>query len=92
MLGLILVRLPMGRVSEMLEVAVAQKLMRNIARAWLAALYLASWGVAGAAAVYAGSIIYGLASGDALPTATVYFLWPITHGLHSIGLFLPWAS
>jgi hypothetical protein len=91
MLGLILVRLPMGRVSEMLEVAVAQKLMRNIARAWLAALYLASWGVAGAAAVYAGSIIHGLASGDALPTATVCFLWPITHGLHSIGLFLPWG-
>lgn len=91
MLGLILVRLPIGRISEMLEVAVAQKVMRNIARAWLAALYLASWGVAGAAAVYAGSIIYGLASGDALPTATVYFLWPIAHGLHSIGLFLPWG-
>ena len=30
-------------------------------------------------------------SGDALPTATIYFLWPITHGLHLIGLFLPWG-
>ena len=91
-LGLVLVRLRMGRVSEMLELAIARKLMSAVARIWLGALYLASWVVAGAAATYAGTIIYGFGSAAALPTATIYFLWPTTRGLHRMGLFLPWGG
>lgn len=49
----------MGRVSEMPELAVAQKLISQIARGWLGTLYLASRAVAGAAVIYAGTIIYG---------------------------------
>jgi hypothetical protein len=91
MLALILARLRMGRVSEAPELAVAREHSAVIARAWLGVLYLASWGVIGAAATYVGTIIYGFASGDALPTATIYFLWPSAHSLHRIGLFLPWG-
>jgi hypothetical protein len=81
----------MDHVSEVSELTIVRKHMAPIARAWLCMLYVASWCVVGAAATYVGMIIYGLARGDALPTATVYFLWPIAHRLHRIGLFLPWG-
>ena len=50
---------------------------------------LASWALILACVFYAGTIIYGLASGDALPTATVFRLIPGSRLVTTIAPFAP---
>jgi hypothetical protein len=62
-----------------------------IVRTWLAAVMAASWALTVAMVVYACTIVYGVAAGYALPTATIFYVFPALHVLHRTTLYLPWA-
>jgi hypothetical protein len=56
---------------------------------WLLNGYIiGGWAIAGLVALYAGTIVWGIAVGDALPTATVFRLLPATHRVWDAALFL----
>ena len=56
---------------------------------WLLNGYIiGGWAIAGLVALYAGTIVWGIAVGDALPTATVFRLLPATYRVWDAALFL----
>ena len=67
-----------------------RRLIRGMARQSLSAIYLLSWSVTAAAAFYGATIIFGLASGYALPPAAVFALIPGAHRISDFEPFLPW--
>lgn len=57
---------------------------------WLLNGYIfGGWAIAGLVALYAGTIVWGIAVGDALPTATAFRLLPATYRVWDAALFLP---
>jgi len=67
-----------------------QRAIRWIARQSLCAIYMLSWGVTAAAAFYGATIIFGLAAGYALPSATLFAVLPAAHRISDLEPFLPW--
>jgi hypothetical protein len=56
---------------------------------WLLNGYIiGGWAIAGLVALYTGTIVWGIAVGDALPTATVFRLLPATYRVWDAALFL----
>src|SRR5262249_40303926 len=56
---------------------------------WLLNGYIiGGWAIAGLAVLYAGTIVWGIVTSDALPTATIFRLLPATHRVWDAALFL----
>lgn len=69
----------------------ARDLAGWIVWAWLGAVIAASWALMAALTIYAGTIVYGLAAGYALPTATIFDLLSFARVLYRVSLYFPWA-
>jgi hypothetical protein len=67
-----------------------QRAIRWIVRRSLFAIYVLSWGVTAAAAFYGATIIFGFATGYALPPAAIFALLPAAHRISDLEPFLPW--
>src|SRR5262245_34493640 len=67
-----------------------QQVIHWIARQLLSAIYALSWVVAGLAAFYGATILWGLAAGYALPSAAVFAVLPAAHCVSDFEPFLPW--
>ena len=67
-----------------------RRAIRRSAGQSLSAIYVLSWGVAVAAAIYAATILFGVAAGYALPPAAVFVLLPTAHHISDFERFLPW--
>jgi hypothetical protein len=68
-----------------------QHAIRWIARQWLLAIYVLSWGVTTLAAFYGATIVWGLVAGYALPPAAVFAVLPAAHRISDFEPFIPWA-
>jgi hypothetical protein len=67
-----------------------QRAIRWIVRRSLFAIYVLNWGVTAAAAFYGATIIFGFATGYALPPAAIFALLPAAHRISDLEPFLPW--